>query len=162
MLQLKKLRKEKGLTFKELSKELKKHGTPISADSLAKYERGARRPKVENIRAIAEYFGVSTAYLQGLTDKRNETFTPEQAQKFLDDYFNKKVLPGKEKAAPYDISTIKELSKQLIKQNDKYTLHNYAGLMLFITDHVLTGVPVSKTSRNEAHQLLDNLLDKDN
>lgn len=157
MNRLKELRKEKNLTLDQISKQ-----TGINRASYNNYENNKTEPKLKTWRTLADFFGVSTAYLQGLTDKRNETITPEQAQKVLDDYFNKKVLPGKEEAAPYDISTIKELSKQLIKQNDKYTLHNYAGLMLFITDHVLTGVPVSKTSRNEAHQLLDNLLDKDN
>lgn len=58
------LRKKNGLTLKELSNELSKHGSKISADSLAKYERGERNPKIDKWQALADFFNVSVPYLQ--------------------------------------------------------------------------------------------------
>lgn len=65
---IRELRKEKGLTLKELSQRLKENGTPISASSLIKYERGERNPKLETWIKLADYFGVSVSYLQGVTE----------------------------------------------------------------------------------------------
>lgn len=63
---LKALRKEKGLSFKKLSDELKQDGIKVSPDALSKYERGVRIPKIDKIRGLANYFGVSIYYLQGI------------------------------------------------------------------------------------------------
>ena len=63
---LKALRKEKGLSFKKLSDELMQNGIKISPDALSKYERGVRTPKIDKIRGLANYFGVSIYYLQGI------------------------------------------------------------------------------------------------
>ena len=65
MNRLKELRESKNLTFKELSNELKSRNVSISPDSLSKYERGARNPKIDQWQALADYFGVSIPYLQG-------------------------------------------------------------------------------------------------
>lgn len=65
MNRLKELRESKNLTFKELSNELKSRNVSISPDSLSKYERGARNPKIDKWQALADYFGVSIPYLQG-------------------------------------------------------------------------------------------------
>lgn len=62
---IRELRKEKGLTIKELSEELSKMGTPISPDSLSKYERELRNPKIENWLALADFFDVNISYLKG-------------------------------------------------------------------------------------------------
>ena len=67
MNRLKELRKSKKLTFKELSNELKSRNVSISPDSLSKYEREARNPKIDKWQALADYFGVSIPYLQGKT-----------------------------------------------------------------------------------------------
>ena len=67
MNRLKELRESKNLTFKELSNELKSRNVSISPDSLSKYERGARNPKIDKWQALADYFGVSIPYLQGKT-----------------------------------------------------------------------------------------------
>lgn len=65
MNRLKELRESKKLTFKELSNELKSRNVSISPDSLSKYEREARNPKIDKWQALADYFGVSIPYLQG-------------------------------------------------------------------------------------------------
>lgn len=54
------LRKENGVTLEQLSDE-----TDISISSLSRYETGERNPKINTIRTLAEYFGVSSDYLEG-------------------------------------------------------------------------------------------------
>ena len=68
---LRELREEKGLTLKELVDDLKKVDLKISSDTLAKYERGDREPKLERWQKLADYFDVPVSYLQGLDDSRN-------------------------------------------------------------------------------------------
>lgn len=71
MKRLKELRQAKRLTLKQLSDELAKRNVKISADSLGKYERGARKPKYDKVLALAKYFNVSDSYLQGTTDDKD-------------------------------------------------------------------------------------------
>ena len=66
MDRLKELRKKKHLTLKELGEQLKENGVFISSDSLAKYERGDRKPKIDKLKALADFFDVSVSYLQGI------------------------------------------------------------------------------------------------
>lgn len=54
------LRKSKGVTLEQISDE-----TDISVSSLSRYEKGERNPKINIIRTLAEYFGVSSDYLEG-------------------------------------------------------------------------------------------------
>ncbi|MDL2212215.1 XRE family transcriptional regulator [Erysipelotrichaceae bacterium OttesenSCG-928-M19] len=57
---LKKLRKEKGITQKEISELLN-----VSRVSYARYETGDRQPPYETLSKIADFFEVSTDYLLG-------------------------------------------------------------------------------------------------
>lgn len=68
---LKELRKAKGLTLDELSKELKnKYELSLSTGQLSSYENGKRSPREENTwRTIAEYFKVPISYLLGYHNK---------------------------------------------------------------------------------------------
>lgn len=66
MNRLNKMRIQNKLTFKELSEKLKEKGIKISPDSLAKYERGDRKPKIDKLKALADFFDVSVSYLQGI------------------------------------------------------------------------------------------------
>jgi transcriptional regulator with XRE-family HTH domain len=75
MNRLKELRESKNLTFKELSNELKSRNVSISPNSLSKYERGARNPKIETWQALADFFDVSVPYLQG--ELTYDDLTPE-------------------------------------------------------------------------------------
>lgn len=88
---IRELRKEKGLTLKELSQQLKDKGTPLSTSSLIKYERGERNPKLETWIKLADFFNVPVSYLQGNIDdskdvvhdfKLKENFY--NTQKFVD------------------------------------------------------------------------------
>lgn len=63
---LKELRQKNNLTLKELSEQLSERNVKISADALAKYERGDREPKIDKWNNLAEFYGVSTSYLMGI------------------------------------------------------------------------------------------------
>lgn len=87
MNRLKELRQRKNLTFKELSKKLQEDGIRISSDSLAKYERGDREPKIDKWQALANFFDVTVPYLQGIDDKPNTGYSKEYIYKCLDDAY---------------------------------------------------------------------------
>ncbi|MEJ8554177.1 helix-turn-helix domain-containing protein [Tepidibacter sp. Z1-5] len=63
---LKKLRKEKGLSQKDLSAELNIPRTTISS-----WESGSRIPELMTTQNLATFFEVSIDYLLGRTDSRN-------------------------------------------------------------------------------------------
>lgn len=70
MNRLKELRKTKGLTLDELSKELKKkHGLSLSTGQLSSHENSKRSPRKESTwKTIADFLGVNIAYLLGYSD----------------------------------------------------------------------------------------------
>lgn len=68
MNRLKELRKNHGLTLKQLRNQLSKNNFSVSPDALAKYERGDRNPKIGTLRQLADFYGVSVPYLQGRYD----------------------------------------------------------------------------------------------
>ena len=57
---LRELRLEKGLTQKELAKEL-----DMTQVTISYWESGEREPSINYIRALADYFDVTTDYLLG-------------------------------------------------------------------------------------------------
>lgn len=63
MNRLKELRTKKGLTLQELSKEVN-----ISFGALGNYENERREPKLATWKKLADYFGVSVGYLQGISE----------------------------------------------------------------------------------------------
>ena len=75
---LKRLREEKGLTMAELGKEIGK-GTTTIADM----ESGARLPKIDTAKILANYFKVSVDYLLGETNVRNP-YSIEAAHRYDD------------------------------------------------------------------------------
>jgi transcriptional regulator with XRE-family HTH domain len=60
---LKEVRLEKKLTQKEVSLQ-----TGIPVNTYSNYERGDREPKLDTWKKLADYFGVSVGYLQGVSD----------------------------------------------------------------------------------------------
>ncbi len=63
---LKELREEKGITQEALASELGFSGK----SSIANYESGLRNPDYETLIKITKYFGVTTDYLLGLSNKK--------------------------------------------------------------------------------------------
>lgn len=66
------LRSEKGLNRRELAAQLK-----MPYGTLSKYESGEREPGIDFISEIAQFYGVTTDYLVGLTDDPHGVFTVE-------------------------------------------------------------------------------------
>lgn len=135
---IRQLRKEKGLTLKELSHQLKKEGTPLSASSLIKYERGERNPKLETWIKIANFFNVPVSYLQG-----------KQVENHLKEVLDKKNMDLEElssliKKAGYSISPeeLKEYENgSVIPQFDTwYLISNILG----VSFNYLVGISVNK------------------
>lgn len=60
MNRIKELRKEKGLTLKQMGQLLN-----ILDSTLSQYENGRRKPKEEMWQKLADFFDVSVPYLQG-------------------------------------------------------------------------------------------------
>ena len=58
------LRKEAGLTQKQLGEKL-----GVSASMIGQYETNSRKPKLETLIKIADYFGVSIDYFVGRSDE---------------------------------------------------------------------------------------------
>ncbi|MDO5300973.1 MAG: S24 family peptidase [Tissierellia bacterium] len=71
---LKDLRESEGLNKKELSEALK-----FSPSIISMYEAGNRKPSIENLEIIADFFNVDVDYLLGKT-----TYTMRSAQKISD------------------------------------------------------------------------------
>ena len=61
------LRKEKGITQDELSNKF-----GISQQTISLYEIEKKEPNVEMLIKMADYFGVTTDYLLGRSDKKND------------------------------------------------------------------------------------------
>lgn len=94
MNRLRELRKEKKLTLKEVSSQLEQNNLKISPDALAKYERGDREPKLETWQKLADFFGVSVPYLQGISKVRDANAF-DDFQKFLRSLSEIKKMPDK-------------------------------------------------------------------
>lgn len=62
------LRKEHGLTQEELAKIIKKTRSSVSG-----YETEGKEPDLETVCLMANYFGVSTDYLLGYSDRPSHT-----------------------------------------------------------------------------------------
>lgn len=60
---LKKLRKEKGLTQKELGERL-----GVKQNTFTNWENGKREPTLENVVKLAKLFKTTTDFLLGVTD----------------------------------------------------------------------------------------------
>ena len=101
MNRLKELRQRKNLTFKELSKKLQEDGIRISSDSLAKYERGDREPKIDKWQALANFFDVTVPYLQGIDDKPNTGYSKEYIYQQLDDAYKEPYTKDYEIEPPF-------------------------------------------------------------
>lgn len=63
MNRIKELRKSKGLTQAELATKL-----GVTRQAVSLYEKGQIKPKIETLKKLAEYFGVSVTYIKGELD----------------------------------------------------------------------------------------------
>lgn len=64
---LRRIRKNRDITMKELGKRL-----GVAESTISGYENETRSPDIEMLQKIADYFGVSVDYLLGRVDSPNE------------------------------------------------------------------------------------------
>lgn len=79
---LKELREEKDLSLDELGRLVN-----IPKTSLSNYERAKRQPKRDVWDKLADFFGVSTAYIMGLSQERNVINWDEHDTKLTESHF---------------------------------------------------------------------------
>lgn len=65
MNRLKTLRKQKGLTQKQLSNDLKDNNIQLSSSAISNYERGTMSLRPKKLAQLADYFAVSVSSLKG-------------------------------------------------------------------------------------------------
>ena len=78
---MKALRLEAKLTQKEIAEKLK-----ISTAFYGQWETGKKTPASKNLSKIADFFNVSTDYLLGNTDIKNQKQFDEDLEKSLDTF----------------------------------------------------------------------------
>ena len=73
-VRLKELRQEKGISLIKLSEILEeKYGISVSTSQLMYYEKGGAEPRNKQVwKKLADYFGVSEAYLLGYSSVKTE------------------------------------------------------------------------------------------
>lgn len=109
---LKELRKKNHLTLKELGEQL-----GLANNTLSQYETGKREPKLETWQKLAEFFGVSVQYLQGLSDvpNANSNLAAQTTEALLQSFDDETLDKLADKNLPDEIpaETKKELANAL-------------------------------------------------
>ncbi|TYS60521.1 helix-turn-helix transcriptional regulator [Sutcliffiella horikoshii] len=114
---LKLLRKERGLTLKQLGLKV-----GLAENTVSQYERAVRKPDIDTVERFARFFEVPIDYLQGRSDSRLFTKTEQ-------DFLNDIHLPIEELKRKYDfIFENKDVNDEKLKEiliwisnNRKYT-----------------------------------------
>ncbi|GAB2021684.1 helix-turn-helix transcriptional regulator [Pseudolactococcus yaeyamensis] len=105
---LKSLRLEHKLTQKEIAEKL-----GVSKMTYSYWENGQRNPK--NVQQLADFFNVSTDYLLGKTDIKNQKKLDDDLEKSLDTF---RSFDGKP-MTDSDRETIREVLKRRQKEREQ-------------------------------------------
>ncbi len=102
------LRKEKGITQKQASEDLK-----ISQALLSHYEKGIRECSLDFVIKVADYYGVSCDYILGVSAQRNpgemEETAEKQENKVMLENLNRRVI----------VNTVDFIFRILMEINDR-------------------------------------------
>ena len=110
---LKALRKEAGLTQKELAKQIE-----TSQPSYQYWEKGTRKPSRENIKKLATIFNVSTDYLLGNSDIKN----PEDELSNVEILFrktSKNMTPEQKEVFQRELLEFMEIRRKAFEEDQK-------------------------------------------
>lgn len=88
---LRQLRKEKGLTLREMANQIN-----MSFSNIATLERGETQLREDTTKLFADFFNVSSDYLLGLTDKRIEDVAIPPNPDIEDAFYNQKGIVTEE------------------------------------------------------------------
>ncbi|WP_427340181.1 helix-turn-helix domain-containing protein [Caloranaerobacter sp. DY30410] len=116
---LKELRKEKQLSIREVAKIFN-----IGKTTVSNYENDERKPDYEMIKKFAEFYGVTTDYLLGLTDERNiyklkKDELPLEIRELGVEYITVTKELKEKGLSPEDIRKIVKFVEDIKKQDNK-------------------------------------------
>ena len=110
---LKSLRKEAGLTQKEIADHFK-----TSPQSYAQWEKGLRSPSKESLEKLAQFFNVSTDYLLGNSELKN----PEDQLSNVELLFrktSKNMTPEQKETFQKELLEFMEIRKKAFEEDDQ-------------------------------------------
>lgn len=108
---IRKLRKKRGLTIRELSDK-----ADLSTDFISDIERGRKEPSVTTLSKISDALGVKIGYLLNPVEKKiYESATVE----ILSDEPTKEILAMLEGRSAYQIKTASRVLKGLFEEEEK-------------------------------------------
>ena len=121
---LRELRKQRGLTMKELGEKI-----GVSESTISLYETGRRSPSYEILLKIAEYFGVSVDYLLRGGEEKEKPASQEDDELIKNDPLAGQLFAAygevKNELTQDDIDDIKMFMEMIVarkrkkKENDK-------------------------------------------
>lgn len=110
---LKSLRKETGLTQKEIADHFK-----TSPQSYAQWEKGLRNPSKESLEKLAQFFNVSTDYLLGNSELKN----PEDQLSNVELLFrktSKNMTPEQKETFQKELLEFMEIRRKAFEEDDQ-------------------------------------------
>ena len=110
---LKTLRKEAGITQKELAQQIE-----TSQQNIALWEKGDRNPKREALIKLASFFKVSIEYLIGETDTKN----PEDGLSNVEILFrktSKNMTPEQKETFQKELLEFMEIRRKAFEEDDQ-------------------------------------------
>lgn len=110
---LKSLRKEAGLTQKEIADHFK-----TSPQSYAQWEKGLRNPSKESLEKLAQFFNVSTDYLLGNSELKN----PEDQLSNVELLFrktSKNMTPEQKETFQKELLEFMEIRRKAFEEDDQ-------------------------------------------
>lgn len=110
---LKSLRKEAGLTQKEIADHFK-----TSPQSYAQWEKGLRSPSKESLEKLAQFFNVSTDYLLGNSELKN----PEDQLSNVELLFrktSKDMTPEQKEIFQKELLEFMEIRRKAFEEDDQ-------------------------------------------
>ncbi|MBJ7649659.1 helix-turn-helix domain-containing protein [Weissella confusa] len=140
MNRIKSLRKSRNLTLEEMVNELLiSNGgqfKSITSTTLGRYERGEREPKLDTWQKLADYFGVSVPYLQGLADSPQgfvyQAPTNEEVWQFHEAHTLEEISDADTDAAYTElIALVKKLTSDNIQADELTDIELAQGISAF-------------------------------
>lgn len=157
MNKLKLIRKEQGLTLEEVGDKL----PTISKPMLSRYERGDVNVKPEKWEELAQFYGVTVAYLMGHDDNQYSDEDYEKAMAELDKFQNLQLLDERlqelTKTQGSDENTkLIELLVRILKDDDTEPIaHNLRCILLEIDGLQFLKLSGPDKGKTDADHIID-------
>lgn len=82
---IKMLREENNMLQQELADKMRERGVKTTRVAISKWECGKHIPETNSLRVLAEIFGVSMAYMAGMSDKRSGLIATQYSADYPED-----------------------------------------------------------------------------